>query len=532
MLLFSNRPGRKHSTSFLLQDGYEVWLKDRASSAEVSENGIPQTLGGAGLEAQTDAANVKESNPDVERSIAPTFPLMASLEDLRKQRRTNMSHTTRIYVEALLGDRFLDVEGIRSTIAVTKSREGNEGETSTGDSSSPLFMVALKKLEAECQASSLVEWAKVAEFSFSRGLRSPDDRWTAVCIRLEDDIASWFARSYDTTKECQPGSGGSGLPLHEGDAREALENFEIQAGDIVDDRHASAEATMRIIDGEAEHRVRSWTEVVAAAAAEICAVERNHHHETIETLRALDGLFGLGEHCSSSPEDIREATRTAADALTKELSVASEGREFGTSGIFLEEEVRNATQEVSTDTRSIISDPGARETSSWYPTANQESQHRKSSARQEAFAEDGFEARSDARDKKKTNSGEELHIAPRGDSDSGRNEKDEGTRALTTAIWLSRKQYVCRLRGVVVRLTRAIGLCYAKVSSMQTALRRLKRCRVQLEYKGISVATSSVRRALEECDHVVIRDIIQNGIPVSKLYSHACPAALGFSGWS
>lgn len=533
---------RKTLTGMLLheQDDYEAWLKDDASAQKSSgdKDGQPLESGSVDRPDQTktpatlaDGCGLPDGRPS-----PLAISLTASLEGLRSERRARLSHANRIRVEALTGDRQLDIEGIRSAISQIGTRRGDEDTLDTGGASTLApCMVALQKLEAECAASRVVEWADASEFSFSIGLRTLDDRWTAACLRLEGELACWLARLDENAAPSQiswrrkgsatiSGNGGRGAsvsatPPGDGDSVwGALEAFELEAGDVVDDRHASAEASAMEIGDEADRRVRAWTESVVSAAADLCSAERDSYDETARALRVLDGLFGLQEDCTDSLDVTKEATCAAADNLAREAASVLEGRELQNETSALMEEVRLAVCEVCQRHQATSSTSGSRESERCMsvPTTNVENERGSSLTREKlATVEESAESNavemstergSASRLGSSLSLGVDGGAAKAGSTGSG--------RALAIAIWGCRQTYVCRLRGIVIRLARAIGRSEAKMSSLRTALKRLKRRRVQLEHEGVYATTSAVRRALEDCDRVVIMDILQNGVPV------------------
>lgn len=539
---------RASPLALLAQDEHENWLLDTSSARKGLEDEAAQALeGGNAAELGGDGAAV------VDLPSPLVVPLTASLEDLRAERRASMSHSTRIQVEALVGDRELDLEAVRSAVSQADARRRGDRDalaaaTSDGDatssSCSPSLAAAMKNLEAECPALSVVDWAASALFSFCGDLRAPDDRWTAACLQLERQIAGWVTRMGEdhTAAPCnsrRTRAGGSGrgreerggsgrgrsatalaTPPAEGDTVwEALETFQLDAGDVVDDRHCSAEATTREIDAEAAQRVHAWIGDIENAAADLCAAERASYLETVEALRAFDRLFGLEEDCanSRSADRIRKAVRAAADALTKGLLPTSEDHTLASEGGCLREEVRQAVRDVCHQDRAVLSVHEPRHVPVAQPRGSDKNQQGappsqglgsiEGEAGSSGRGNDSAEALSNP-----TSRGAEQSV----DADSGRGEGGQGSVALSTAIWRCRLTHIYRLRGVVMRLVRAVRGCEAKVASMRAALRRLKRGRVQLEHEGFSVAASMVRRALEECDHEIIEDILENGIPVCR----------------
>lgn len=456
-----------------------------------------------------------------------------------------MSHSTRIQVEALTGDRDLSLEDVRSAVAQADARRGGGhaaaailADDAAASPSSPPLAVAIKNLEAECPALSVVDWAANALFSFCGELRAPDDRWTTACLQLERQIAGWVTRMGDA-HAAVPNSRSRGgrakrdrnggrpavapamLPAEGDSVWAALETFQLETGDVVDDRHCSAEATTREINAEADRKVRAWIGGIENAAADLCAAERTSYLETVETLRSLDRLFGLEEdHASSSTDRVREAVRAAADALTKGLPPASGDHASGSDGGYLREEVRRAVQDVYHRDRERVTLP-AREPChdvAAHPLASDRNQ-------QDAVPSPGLggiEAGTGSIGRGSDWSAETLSNPTRSGSEptvgagSGQVEGGSECVALAAAIWRCRLTYICRVSGVVMRLIRAVRGCEAKVSSMRGALRRLKRRRVQLEHEGFSVAASLVRRAIEECNHAIIHDILENGIPVGR----------------
>lgn len=516
----------------------------------------------SGLEVAPSATSADDPTPpSVERSSPLARPLTASLADMRRQRRDNMSHATRIYVEALLGERELDLAGVRSAVALAeRGRRESEGDAYDDASNALLQLLesgVLRRLETECSASSVVDWTAAAEFSFAQGLRTPDGRWTTACLKLEDEIAGWLARREEaaaaasrqssrgrgrgrgTTKDESGGrredaisSLAAAPPADEDPVWEALEAFELEAGDIVDHRHASAEATVQDIDSEAEQRMLAWTGSVAVAATDLCAAERDGHNETVESLRVLNDLFGLNESCSSERLDLLKASaQEAVDALAKDLSaVASAGRGFGEkSGKSLAEEVHRAIQEMSPpcdrmsasaqETRKVVT-PSERGVA-FHPVDDSKYHNevkletgRQVSDEPSTLTADGVVV--DLASGLTTGAGVGSSLSRETDTAGSNDKVNETEGALVVAVWRCRQIYACRLRRIVARLERAIARCTAIASSTRGRLRHLKRRRVQLEHESITTSTLIVRRALAECDLEAIEDIIQNGIPVSS----------------
>lgn len=461
-------------------------------------------------------------------------PLTAPLEDLRRERRASMPHSARIQVEALTGDRELDMQGIRTAISQADATAATSVDEAAASTASSPLTAAMRKLEAECPAVSVVGWATLALFSFCREMRAPDERWTTACLRLEGQISAWLTRRSEalaaaaTNSRSKDGRAkrlGSddrsvtalAIPPAEDIIWEALEAFHLETGDVVDDRHCAAEEIIREIDAESDRKVHAWIGDVESAAADLCAAERASYRETVETLRTLDSLFGLEEDRTGGTADqIRDATYAAVDALTKGFPGMTEGRGTAIDGGCLEKEVRQAVQDVF-----AVQQNGK-------PSASHEPRHKRtpslvgSEDEPDNLPSQGYKDIEDGsgsieRGDKRAGAHRESTssvAAPRVQARSGRGEGDKESVALATAIWRCRLNYICRLRGVVMRLVRAVRKCEARVSSMRAALRRLKRRRVQLEHDGFSVATSTVRRALEECDHTTIADILENGIPV------------------
>lgn len=495
-----------------------------ASARERLEGEAIETLEGSSV-----AEPVGDDAAVFDRPSPLAVPLTASLENLRAERRASMPHSTRIQVETLTGDRELNLEDVRSAVSRADAWRGG------GDASAaPSWAVVMKNLEAKCPALPVVDWAANALFSFCGELRAPDDRWTTACLQLERQIAGWVTRVGEAPRAAPNGRsrGGrakrdatdtdglpavtSATPPTEGDiVWTALETFQLETGDVVDDRHCSAEAITREIDAEADRRVRAWIGDIENAAADLCAAERTSYLETAETLRVLDRLFGLNEGpASRSTDRVRKAVRAAGDALTEGLSPTSEDHTLTSEGGRLQEEIRRAVQDQDRETSSTHE---SRSDVAAHPLVD----HRNQQAVLRSQGLVGIEEETGL-----TGGGNNVVEAlsnptsraaePGVDVGRGQDEQDRGSAALAAAVWRCRLTYICRLRGIVMRLARVVRGCEAKVSSMQAALRRLKRRRVQLEHEGFSVAASMVRRALEECDHATIEDILENGIPVGR----------------
>ncbi|CAN0341238.1 unnamed protein product [Ectocarpus sp. 6 AP-2014] len=508
------------------KDEHEFWQKEPALSRTNSEVEATQALeGGGSSEPPSDTKSHSTIAMVTDQPSPLAVPLSASVERLRRERRGNMSQSTRIQLEALMGDRELDLEGVRSAVSQARvlAADNTEGACSPQQT-------ALRKLEAESPAPSVIDWASTAEFSFSKELRNPDDRWTTACLRLEAQMAGWLARRRDALEANQSRrsrgdratrdsrddqSVTASFPPAEGDCVwEALEAFQLEAGDVVDDRHSSAETIVGQIDGEADRKVRSWIGDVASAATDLCAAERATYLETVDTLCVFDRLFGLEEDPNdntSSAQTIREATYAAAEALVEEVTKAR--RRFAAVGTCLEGEVRRALEQVYQRIGTTSPAHGPSQEPVTLPNAGCETRQENPLPQAIEGVEELSSSAGQISDWTATNDTPTKREAETSVTieECGENRASE---ALKAVIWRCRQTYICRLRGVVMRLLRAVGGCEAKVLSMRLALRRLKRRRVQLEHEGISAATATVRRALQECDHVILADMLENGIPL------------------
>ncbi|CAN0495594.1 unnamed protein product, partial [Ectocarpus sp. 12 AP-2014] len=504
------------------KDEHEFWKKELALFRKKSEVEATQALeGGGSSEPPSDTKSHSTTATVTDRPSPLAVPLSASVERLRRERRGNMSQSTRIQLEALMGDRELDLEGVRSAVS-----QANVLAADTTRSACSPQQTALRKLEAESRALSVIGWASTAEFSFSKELRTPDDRWTTACLRLEAQMAGWLTRRRDALEAMQnrrsrgdraardsrgDQSITASVPPAEGDCVwEALEAFQLEAGDVVDDRHSSAEIIVGQIDGEADRKVRAWIGDVASAAADLCAAERATYLETVDTLCVFDRLFGLEE----DPNDITsnpDATYAAANALVEEMAKTS--RRFAAVGTCLEAEVRRAVEQVyqrigttspahrPSQDPVTLRDAGCK---TWQANPPPEAFERVEEFSSSAGQSSDWTGAKNTRTKREAASS--VSIEERGEN--------RASEALMAVIWRCRQTYICRLRGVVMRLLRAVRGCEAKVLSMRLALRRLKRRRVQLEHEGISAATATVRRALQECDHAILADMLENGVPL------------------
>lgn len=106
------------------------------------------------------------------------------------------------------------------------------------------------------------------------------------------------------------------------------------------------------------------------------------------------------------------------------------------------------------------------------------------------------------------------------DGEEDVHKEEGGDRFLAAAVWCCREIYVSRCRGIIARLGVAASRCETVAASTKAALRCLNRRRVQLEHGTVTSTTLAVRRALEEYDHVAIREILENDIPVRRCYTH------------
>lgn len=525
-----------------MQDEHQVY---EASARKNLEDAAAQALESNSAADPDGAASTPSTVATViDRPSPLSVPLTASLEDLRRERRRSMSHSTRIRVEALTGDRELDLDQIRMVISRGYARrEGScvsESPMTFGGPppsvSSPSSTQLLRKLEAECSALCVLDWAAAAEFSFSRELRKPDQRWTAACVKLEGRIADWLSRRKVALaaargsrrrggrvardgRGCQEAATTPIPPVEEDQVWQALESFQLEAGDVVDDRHSSAEAITREIGDEAEQRMRAWARNLESAAAGLCAAERATHLEAVGTLDALNRLFGLEEDESTGSVDLlRGDACAAADALWKELSVALKEQLCVSAGGGFENEVRCAVEEVYEDCGTTPSDHDPSQRLERLQALGPENQAEASLPRENKNVDDGLVGSYGSGEANSHTTGSAISSTTRTavDLGSGKSDGEEDNGAWAMAVWRCRQTYVCRLRGIVVRISRAAERCEAKVSSMRAALRRLKRHRVQVEHEGISTGTATVRRALEECDYTTIAEILENGIPVGR----------------
>lgn len=535
------------------QEEHEVWVHEHKRGQYTFAEGDAT----AGVDCR-DPVNIIGGIPAVHISkdsrmlsslcrVSPlAYPLMNSVKAIRNRRRRAMSHATRIRVEALTGERDLDLEGVRAAIvsaaklhtSVTRNTE-DDGRSVSSERKE------LQKLEEECTASFPVDWIRAAEFSFARRLRAPDERWTAACLSLEDEIANFVTlgnaaaandshartsnnNNFNNTSTCRGVSGceydDEISPRAERDrVWMALELFELDAGDIVDDRHATMDAACREIDIEAKRQVSAWARTASKAAADLCAAEWDGHRGTTEILRSLDALFGLElEVGSAGITAAKAAARTAADGVVSEMSVpimSSEVNLFGDGCCQeLEEKIRLACEYVKDGSSpdDINSVGGSR------PVESIGNNSRLGTAIS-LLADGAYTHECNVDEKKKlpdqpAKDGQSL-FGGSGEEDNDMKHRDanevaEGD-ALATALWKSKYHYVCRIWAVVTRLAKAVKRCESLTSSVGARMKAMKRRRVQLEHDGVIAAAAAVRRALTEFDKSAITEILQHGIPVS-----------------
>ncbi|CAM9645345.1 unnamed protein product [Scytosiphon promiscuus] len=536
-------------TLFLLVNAAQIrknehQVFEEAARKSQEERAAQALESGSAAEPDGGANSPSTTATAIDRPSPLTIPLTSCLEDSRRQRRRRMSHATRIWVEALSGDRELDLDGIRTVISHANARKEGPGAsavtitlgstTSPPSASSPCSTQALRKLEAECSALFVVDWAAAAEFSFSTELRNPDQRWTAACNKLEGEIASWLERRRGTLpagrstrsrggpapwdgRGCPSAATAAVAMQKENCVWQALEAFQLEAGDVVDDRHSSVEAVMKEIGEEAGRRVRAWTRNVENAAAGLCVVERATHLETVAALGVLDRLFGLeDDERAGTADQSKGAACAAVDALGKELSTALGDRLYPSEGGAFKEELRRTIEEVYEECRATSPAHDPSQKLAALQALDSASQPEAPSSQRCQDVGDGLVHGDDIDEASicRVSSATISTTTAKFASGSSKGDTEEEAGALAIAVWRCRHTYICRLRGLVMRMLRAIEHCEAKVSSMLAALRRLKRHRVQVEHEGISTGTAVVRRALEECDFTAIADILENGIPV------------------
>lgn len=544
---------------------YEAWVRENTAARDMlAEASAVAGASEVALPSDVEVTSTpgEDSSSPVARASPLDVPLTDSLEHVRNQRRRGMTHAMRIRVEALSGERELDIQGVRTVIARVENIKGggeksyiHEKEASPVATAAPKISPteALQRLEANCTASFVVDWVAAAEFSFACKLREPDERWTAACLRLEQEVAAFVARCDKATvngksrgrthticgQRREVGHGDllalKSAPAEGDRVWDALEDFELGAGDVVDNRHEIVSMASGDIVTETQERMHTWVAEAVSAAADLCAVERDAYLDIVASLRDFDALFGLDEHGSSGLEPTRTAARNAAAGLTVDSLIWSGGEDrvnekgIGNGGDYLEclqEQILLAQEEVSPADRTTTSFSNVTTLGTSMATRDpvelsgdpaREGEH--SAIGQEVTS--GFGTGSEewyepgvgnGNNSTKGEQGESQHSHNR-DTDHPREKGTEGT--LGTALWKCRHVYVCRIRGVLGRLATAVKRCETLTSSTLERIKRSRCRRVQLEHECVCAAASTVRRALEDCDKFAMEDMLQHGIPVS-----------------
>lgn len=471
--------------------------------------------------------------------------LISPLEALWARRRCEMCHNTRVRMEALCVERELDLSGIKALILKAEGRGGNESKSnhegvSRGTAVAGKYEAgSLYKLEMECMAFSLIDWLVNAEFYFVSGLRAPDDRWTTECFRLEQEIAL-IRQKYDVhddiRERVQEDSGREGhitrLSKEKADhIRDALETFELEAGNIVDDRYATADATFMHLKDEAQARLKAWARAASGAAAEVCETQWAEHAENVELLESLSSFFDLEEMSSGECESARVAAQEAGETLNFELSEVTSGRDLGEGGEELEKEIHLALELLPPSGPPEIFKEREQEvvpTDPAYVDTSASGGHEAASSVDICVGKDprGREGRNPQPMK----AGQGIRSI--GTLDNDFTVGHGAGEALTAALWMCRYIHLCRARGIIARLSRSINWCETLIVSTLNRLRRLKRRRVKLEHESVGNVVSALRRAVADSDGTKFRRMLQHGISVSVEVKHRlcrseiCPVTL------
>lgn len=553
---------RPRPVETLPQEDHIAWMEANKRDEAILAEG--DAVANAGCDFASGPISVSMETPG-DQSISSSVyrisplasPLMNSLKEIRDKRRGRMSHATRIRVESLTGERYLDSEGVQEALELAaKSIRPTVKRSPDGMKVVRSATEALQKLEGECAASSVFDWMTAAEYSFVRGLRAPDKRWTVACLRLEDGIADFIARRDETAAADTQARGKSRIattnnirgvgtehchihapPTERGSVWESIEAFELETGDIVDDRHATVEAVCHEIDAEAQRLVSAWARGASVAAADLCAAERCSHLEAVRTLCSLHALFGLEiEPAAVDLQTARMTARTVADGLTSELSnAAASGLDFlgNGGGRELKEEVRLACEQAEVTAIGRI-DFVADGDIAVNPNGNngEGTASMGDVARTDELQAQEWDVEGDSRLDRRRDGVEEdtSHLIRRGvesrDCDVGHGAAehknvDGEEKALAIGVWKSRYSYICRVWGVVTRLVKAVKQSELLTASTVARMKFMKRRRVQLEHEAMGVAAAAVKRAFADCDDDAIRDMIQQGIPVSSSLHNA-----------
>lgn len=523
-----------------------------AEGDNVGDAGCDVVSGSGPISTNTSTLGDQSLSSSVHRVSPLASSLMSSLKEMRDGRRGRMSHAMRIRVESLTGERHLDLEGVRAAIKLEAQSNGPAVKKDlVGTKVALCATEALQKLEGECAASSVVDWMAAADYSFACGLRAPEKRWTVACLRLEGDIADFIARRDETaavdararaTSRTTTTIHSYGVssershidapPTESDSVWESIEAFEQEAGDIVDERHTTVEGVCHMMDAEAQELVSAWARGVSVAAADLCAAERRSHLEVVRTLCSLHTLFGLEvEPGAADLQTTRMAARFVADGLASELSnaAASSPHLLGKDGgLDLNEEVRLACEQATATTNNPICDvadggiAGKRkgnrgeETTSMGDVASVGEVHV-----EECDVKVGSRLgrrcdRVEGDTVPFIKTGIETHDCGVEQGAARHKPIDGEEDALATAVWKTRYSYICRVWGVVVRLAKAVKRSELLTSSTVSRMKFMKRRRVQLEHEAVGVAAAAVKRALTDCDDDAIRDILEQGIPVSS----------------
>lgn len=463
------------------------------------------------------------------------MPLVSRLEELRARRRQAMPRATRLHTETLCGERELDLSRIRTVLARADGSARSERYPECEEPTLGTPTDTLSRLEAECKASSVTDWLAAAEYSFTCALREPDDKWEVACARLEHEIAFASARwDPDSSPGRNLRSGSHRAKRHSrgrgrrdlipsssagsDDARDALGEFEFEAGNIVDDRHAVADVAYGCIRGEAERRIKTWAEVAAGAAADLCAAERYEYLAATRNLRELSSLFGLKEVLPGELDGVGTALGRFRELLVSEFSGVITCRNLDRGGEKLEREINRALQhgfpdadvpvpreagdhndfvpatELSLSDRTSID--GLEEARSVNTTPLESPGFDRPGGEFGLSDHDEWEARGTLRPVPGTVAGE------------------EDNKALMAGLSQGQHTYLCRVRGIVGRLARALRRCELLTSTSLGRLRRLKRRRVRLEHERVSRAVSTAREALSAYNIEGLGSMLHQGIGV------------------
>ncbi|CAM9132976.1 unnamed protein product [Discosporangium mesarthrocarpum] len=506
-------------TLFLLLQEAEARKEDKKKREQNSGN-TAQDCGEEGLRGGKTGGSIVEESVPPAQPLPWELPLTHSLEESRRKRRMCMPYATRVLQEAVMGERELDIERIQTVLTSWEDR-GDDCYLRKVRSTFPL-------LEAECSAAAILDWLAHTEFAFASCLREPSERWAAACVELEGRLAQGAlpqgaftsnarvsaARGKLARAAGQPLSGQPfGPPSPENSVWEAVDDFESEAGNVVDDRHEAAEVAALEMAEESGRKVARWISGLTSLGAEVCVMDLERQEVVVEVLRSLHELVGLEGGDDTRGKEEKQGEEEEGG------QVEGEGEEAG-AGDSLQKECVAATEALMAEVMSLAGDRELGEGGthllsvvSNVRTGGTQVNSRRGHPHIERDLTDMGDREGEA-------NAQQVNACDKNSStidDHATVEKEPASRddiVLSQAELQSWLFLVYRVRWLVAKLERMFQRCEGVVSEAQRRQQRLKRRRAKLEHQAVGEASAVVRHTIGANNMVDLGDLLQRGVPM------------------